>query len=211
MDEFARLEALQRESPGCHQPLAGGPAHPVVRPLPDPAHHERDHDGGPGCPPALPALVLGCRDHRGIPRAGLHARPVRGPQRRPRLRRHPGHEPARAALGDAIRRHRPRAAGGDGLRQLWHEAGLPPESLGRVLGGQDWTWPQQPTVRPPGGRLPDTSVTTLATHAVDGHASSWSATWTRPAAAASRSTGTAAGAPRRVTSRSMSSIWPAPR
>ena len=33
---------------------------------------------------------------------------------------------ARAALGDAIRRHQPRADGGDGLRPLWHEAGLPP-------------------------------------------------------------------------------------
>ena len=76
---------------------------------------------------------------------------------------------ARAALGDAIRRHQPRADGGDGLRPLWHEAGLPPESLGRVLAGQDWTWPQQPVVRPPGARLPDTPTTTLATRTVDGH------------------------------------------
>jgi hypothetical protein len=35
---------------------------------------------------------------------------------------------ARAALGDAIRRHQPRADSGDGLRPLWHEAGLPRES-----------------------------------------------------------------------------------
>jgi hypothetical protein len=76
---------------------------------------------------------------------------------------------ARAALGDAIRRHQPRADGGGGLRPLWHEAGLPPESLGRVLAGQDWTWPQQPVVRPPGARLPDTPTTTLATRTVDGH------------------------------------------
>jgi hypothetical protein len=76
---------------------------------------------------------------------------------------------ARAALGDAIRRQQPRADGGDGLRPLWHEAGLPPESLGRVLAGQDWTWPRQPVVRPPGARLPDTPVTTLATRTVDGH------------------------------------------
>jgi hypothetical protein len=57
---------------------------------------------------------------------------------------------ARAALGDAIRRHRPRAEGGDGLHPLWHEAGLPRESLGRVLAGEEWTWPQRPVVRPPG-------------------------------------------------------------
>ena len=76
---------------------------------------------------------------------------------------------ARAALGDAIRRHQPRADGGGGLRPLWHEAGLPPESLGRVLAGQDWAWPQRPVVRPPGARLPDTPVTTLATRTVDGH------------------------------------------
>lgn len=55
---------------------------------------------------------------------------------------------ARAALGDAIRRHRPRADGGDGLRPLWHEAGLPEGSLRRVLAGQDWTWPQRPVVQP---------------------------------------------------------------
>ncbi len=76
---------------------------------------------------------------------------------------------ARAALGDAIRRHRPRADGGDGLHPLWHEAGLPQESLGRVLAGQDWAWPTQPVVRPPGARLPDTPATTLATRTVDGH------------------------------------------
>jgi hypothetical protein len=58
---------------------------------------------------------------------------------------------------------------GGGLRPLWHEAGLPRESLPRVLAGQDWTWPQGPVVRPPGSRLPDTPTTTLATHTVDGH------------------------------------------
>jgi len=76
---------------------------------------------------------------------------------------------ARAALGDAIRRHQPRADGGDGLRPLWHEAGLPRESLGRVLAGEEWTWPQPPVVRPPGSRLPDPPATTLATRTVDGH------------------------------------------
>jgi len=76
---------------------------------------------------------------------------------------------ARAALGDAIRRHQPRADGRDGLHPLWHEAGLPRESLGRVLAGEDWAWPQRPVVRPPGSRLPDTPTTTLATRTVDGH------------------------------------------
>jgi hypothetical protein len=76
---------------------------------------------------------------------------------------------ARAALGDAIRCHQPRADSGDSLRPLWHEAGLPRESLGRVLAGEDWAWPQQPAVRPPGSRLPDTPTTTLATRTVDGH------------------------------------------
>jgi hypothetical protein len=76
---------------------------------------------------------------------------------------------ARAALGDAIRRHQPRADGGDGLRPLWHEAGLPRESLGSVLTGEEWAWPRRPVVRPPGSRLPDTPTTTLATRTVDGH------------------------------------------
>ena len=44
-------------------------------------------------------------------------------------------EVARAALGDAIRRHQPSTSGGDGLHPLWHEAGLPRESLGAVLAG----------------------------------------------------------------------------
>jgi hypothetical protein len=82
---------------------------------------------------------------------------------------HSRHWGVLAALGDAIRRHQPRADAGDSLRPLWHEAGLPQESLSRVLAGQDWAWPQQPVVRPPGSRLPDTPTTTLATHTVDGH------------------------------------------
>ena len=76
---------------------------------------------------------------------------------------------ARAALGDAIRRHQPSTRGGDGLHPLWHEAGLPRESLGAVLAGQEWTWPRGPVTRPPGWRRPDTPTTTLATHTVDGH------------------------------------------
>jgi hypothetical protein len=76
---------------------------------------------------------------------------------------------ARAAVGDAIRRHQPRADGHDRLGPLWHEAGLARESLPRVLAGEDWIWPQGPVVRPPGSRLPDTPITALATHTVDGH------------------------------------------
>ena len=78
-------------------------------------------------------------------------------------------EAARAALGDAIRRHQPSTRGGDGLHPLWHEAGLPRESLGAVLAGQEWTWPQGPVTRAPGSRRADTPTTTLATHTVDGH------------------------------------------
>jgi len=76
---------------------------------------------------------------------------------------------ARAALGDAIRRHQPRADTHDDLGPVWHEVGLPRESLGHVLTGQDWVWPQRPAVRPPGARLPDTPTTTHATRTVDGH------------------------------------------
>jgi hypothetical protein len=76
---------------------------------------------------------------------------------------------ARVALGDAIRRHQTRADCRDGLRPLWHEAGLPRESLGSVLTGEEWAWPRRPVVRPPGSRLPDTPTTTLATRTVDGH------------------------------------------
>ena len=43
--------------------------------------------------PAVPALLLGRRDHRGLPCDGLHSRSVRGPQRRPGLRRRPGRQP----------------------------------------------------------------------------------------------------------------------
>jgi hypothetical protein len=76
---------------------------------------------------------------------------------------------ARAALGDAIRRHQPSPDGRDGLRPLWHEAALSPESLKDVLAGQDWAWPRQPAVRPPGWRPEDSLTTTLATHTVEGH------------------------------------------
>ena len=75
---------------------------------------------------------------------------------------------ARAALGDAIRRHQPRADGGGGLRPLWH---------GPACHRSPWAacWPAR--TRPgrsgprpsPGARLPDTPVTTLATRTVDGH------------------------------------------
>jgi hypothetical protein len=76
---------------------------------------------------------------------------------------------ARAALGDAIRGRSLSAESLDRLHPLWHEAGLSRESMPRVLAGQDWAWPQGPVVRPPGSRLPDTPITTLATRTVDGH------------------------------------------
>jgi len=76
---------------------------------------------------------------------------------------------ARAALGDAIRRHQPRSDSRDGLHPLWHEIGLSRESLPDVLAGRDWAWPWQPVVRPPGWRPEDSLTTTLATHTVDGH------------------------------------------
>ena len=69
---------------------------------------------------------------------------------------------AKAALGDAIRRHQPRFDSDDGLRPLLYEAGLSRESLPDVLAGQDWAWPRQPVVRPPGWRPEDSLTTTLA-------------------------------------------------
>lgn len=76
---------------------------------------------------------------------------------------------ARAALGDVIRRVRPPADGRDSLSPLWHEAGLPPESLRRVLAGEECTWPQRPPVRPSGAPLPCTPAGTLDSRTVDGH------------------------------------------
>jgi len=77
---------------GSHHPPAGRPAHRVIPPLPCPGRHERDPDGGPGHAPAVSALVLGLRDHRGIPRDGLRRSTVRRPRRRPGLCRNPGHQ-----------------------------------------------------------------------------------------------------------------------
>ena len=47
--------------------------------------------------------------------------------------------------------------------------GISREFLYRVLAGDEWTWPRGPRTRPPGSRLPDTPVTTLATYTVDSH------------------------------------------
>jgi len=47
------------------------------RRFPCPGRHERAPDGGPGHVSAVPALVLGRRDHRSIPRDGLRGSPVR--------------------------------------------------------------------------------------------------------------------------------------
>ena len=76
---------------------------------------------------------------------------------------------ARAVFGDTVRRQHADAGPGDGLAPVWHEAGIPSERLGEVVAGREWAWPQGPVVRPPGRQLPDTPVTTLAEHVVDGH------------------------------------------
>ena len=75
---------------------------------------------------------------------------------------------ARVSAGDAIRRNAARIGPDDGLSPMWHAAGLAHEQLGAVLAGAEWAWRQGPIVRPPGTRLPDTPVTVLARHTIDG-------------------------------------------
>jgi len=92
--------------------------------------------------------------------------------------------PERAAAGDMImrRKHESRATVGDAVRRSERELraarsisplagaiGISREFLYRVLAGDEWTWPRGPRTRPPGSRLPDTPVTTLAACTVDGH------------------------------------------
>jgi hypothetical protein len=72
---------------------------------------------------------------------------------------------AAATLGDGIRREQAHIGT---LFPAVHEAGITRESLSRVLASQELAWPQRPAVRPPGSRLPETAVRTLATHTVDG-------------------------------------------
>jgi len=76
---------------------------------------------------------------------------------------------ARAILGEAIRRNEERIRGGRSVSVVAHTAGVSREFLHRVLTGDEWAWPQRRRARPPGIRLPDTPVTSLATYAVDGH------------------------------------------
>jgi hypothetical protein len=47
--------------------------------------------------------------------------------------------------------------------------GVSREFLYRVLAGAEWIWPSGRRTRPPGSRLPDTPVTTLAAYTVGGH------------------------------------------
>ena len=118
---------------------------------------------------------------------------------------------ARAALGDAIRRHQPRADAAaacarSGTKPACHRspwAACWPARTGPGRSGPSSVPPARGSrTHPPPPSPPAPSTAT---------ASTWSATWTRLAAAASRSTGTAAGTRRRATSRSMSRIWPTPR
>ncbi len=74
---------------------------------------------------------------------------------------------ARAALGDAIRRDQARIRGGRSVSTVAQAAGVSREFLHRVLAGGEWAWPQNRQVRPPGARLPDTAVSTLARYTVD--------------------------------------------
>ena len=75
---------------------------------------------------------------------------------------------ARAALGDAMRRDEARIRGGRSVSVVARAAGVSREFLHRVLAGGEWAWPQGRQVRPPGARLPDTAVSTLAGYSVDG-------------------------------------------
>lgn len=77
-------------------------------------------------------------------------------------------EAAKAALGDAIRGHAAQIKEGRFWPML-HEVGVDRDNLGALLAGRDYAWGQGPAVQPPGGRLPDTSVITLATHSAGGH------------------------------------------
>jgi hypothetical protein len=74
-----------------------------------------------------------------------------------------------ARLGDALRARRAQVAGDHSLSPVLRAAGLDREDLEPVLTGQELTWPSGPVVRPPGSRRPDTPVTRLAEHTVDGH------------------------------------------
>jgi hypothetical protein len=72
---------------------------------------------------------------------------------------------ARARLGDALRAHQEEVRGDFAVLS---QAGVIGEMTGRVLEGQDYTWPRGPVLRLPGSRRPDTPVTVLAEYTVGG-------------------------------------------
>ena len=76
---------------------------------------------------------------------------------------------ARARVGDAVRRAERRLRAARSISPLASAIGVSPEFLYRVLAGDEWTWPSGRRARPPGSRLPDTPVTTLAAYTVGGH------------------------------------------
>jgi hypothetical protein len=76
---------------------------------------------------------------------------------------------ARATVGDAVRRSERELRAARSISPLASAIGISREFLYRVLAGDEWTWPRGPRTRPPGSRLPDTPVTTLAAHTVDSH------------------------------------------
>ena len=76
---------------------------------------------------------------------------------------------ARATVGDAVRRSERELRAARSISPLASAIGISREFLYRVLAGDEWTWPCGPRTRPPGSRLPDTLVTTLATYTVDSH------------------------------------------
>jgi hypothetical protein len=76
---------------------------------------------------------------------------------------------ARARLGDAVRRNADRIRDERSVSPLAGAIGVSREFLHRVLAGDEWAWPRGRRTRPPGSRLPDTPVTTLAGYTVDGH------------------------------------------
>lgn len=76
---------------------------------------------------------------------------------------------ARATVGDAVRRGERELRSARSISPLASAIGISREFLYRVLAGDEWAWARGPRTRPPGSRLPDTPVTTLATYTVDSH------------------------------------------
>jgi hypothetical protein len=76
---------------------------------------------------------------------------------------------ARATVGGAVRSSEQELRAARSISPLAGAIGISREFLYRVLAGDEWTWPRGPRTRPPGSRLPDTPVTTLAAYTVDRH------------------------------------------